>query len=199
MLRVGLTGGIASGKSEAARQFAALGVPVLDADVIGRELVAPGAPLLDAILASFGDELRLPDGSLDRASLGKRVFANPAERHRLEALTHPAIRDEMLTRAAKLDAPYVILMVPLLVETNMAGLVDRVLVIDVPEQLQQQRIMHRDGHDAARVAQILAAQADRATRLAAADDVIVNDQGLPELRQAVCEWHQRYLALAADR
>lgn len=196
MLRIGLTGGIASGKSEAARHFASLGVPVIDADTISRELVTPGQPLLDAILSHFGDELLLPDGQLDRAMLGQRIFADPDERRRLEALTHPAIRHEMLHQLTQLNAPYVILMVPLLVETGMNEQVDRVLLIDTPLATQQQRIRQRDGHDAARITQILAAQADRATRLAAADDVIINDRGLQELHQAVEKWHKHYTSIA---
>lgn len=197
MLRVGLTGGIASGKSEAARQFAALDVPVLDADAIARDLVAPGSPLLAEILAAFGEQLRLPDGSLDRAALGARVFRDPAQRRRLEALTHPAIQAEMHARLAKLEAPYVILMIPLLVEAGLTNQVDRILVIDVPEPLQRARIARRDGHDPERIAQILAAQVDRRSRLAVADDVIVNDGDLDDLARAVKQQHRRYLAMAA--
>lgn len=196
MLRVGLTGGIGSGKSEAARQFAALGVPVLDADAIARDLVTPGSPLLAEILATFGEHLRLPDGSLDRAALGALVFGHPAQRRRLEALTHPAINAEMQARLAMLQSPYVVLMVPLLVEAGLTDQVDRVLVIDVPESLQRARIAQRDGHDAQHIAQILAAQTARSTRLAAADDVIVNDGDLDDLARAVERQHHRYLALA---
>lgn len=197
MLRIGLTGGIASGKSEAARRFAELGVPVLDADAIAHELVAPGQPLLDAVLGAFGPSVRLPDGSLDRAALGRLVFADPAERRRLEAITHPAIRAELAARTARLDAPYVVLMIPLLVETGMTGEVDRVLVIDAPEAEQRRRITARDRHDAAHIARILSAQATRQDRLAAADDVIVNDGEVADLHRAVDALHQRYLALAA--
>jgi len=199
MLVIGLTGGIASGKSEAAACFAALGVPVLDADLIARDLVAPGQPLLAEILARFGTDLRRPDGSLDRAALGRRVFADPAARRQLEQLLHPAVRAEMQHRLTMLEVPYAILMVPLLVEAGMTDLVDRVLVIDVPEALQQQRCQRRDGHDTAQVARIIAAQADRATRLAAADDVIVNDADLEALRDAITRQHQHYLALAGSR
>jgi dephospho-CoA kinase len=198
LLVIGLTGGIASGKSEAAARFVALGVPVLDADRIARELVAPGQPLLAEIYTTFGTDLRLPDGSLDRAALGRRVFADPGERRRLEALLHPKIRDEMVRRLAQLDAPYAILVAPLLVESGMTDMVDRVLVIDVPESLQRTRSQQRDGHDAQHVERILAAQADRQTRLELADDVIVNTGDLGELESAIRQLHQRYLALASQ-
>lgn len=199
MLRIGLTGGIASGKSEAARRFAALGVPVIDADAIAHELVAPDQPLLDEVVAAFGESLRLPDGGLDRAALGHLVFADPAARKRLEGILHPAIRAQMQARARALDVPYVVLMIPLLVETGGADQVDRVLVVDAPVADQRARLAARDGHDPARIDAILAAQADRATRLAAADDVIVNDGSVAALHEAVDALHRRYLALAAAR
>jgi dephospho-CoA kinase len=199
MLLIGLTGGIASGKSEAAARFAALGVPVLDADQIARELVAPGQPLLAEIFATFGDDLRLPDGSLDRAALGRRVFAQPAERQHLEHLLHPKIRAEMLHRANEFDTPYVILMAPVLIESGMTDVVDRILVIDAPESLQRARSCQRDKHEPAYVEQIMAAQVDRQTRLAAADDVILNTGDLGELDGAVAQLHQRYLKLSAHR
>lgn len=192
MLLIGLTGGIASGKSAAAACFEALGAPVIDADQIGRELVVPGSPLLEALVSVFGAHVLLPDGSLDRAALGTQIFGDAEQRHRLEALMHPAIRAEMLARAQQLDAPYVVLVVPLLVEAGMVDLVDRVLVIDVPETLQRQRITQRDGHGAERIDQVLAAQTDRATRLAAADDVIVNDGDVDDLCAAVARLHRQY-------
>lgn len=198
MLVVGLTGGIASGKSEAARHFARLGTAVIDADQIARELVEPGQPALAEIVTAFGENLLLSDGSLDRAALGDRVFADPAARRRLEALLHPRIRTEMQHRLAATQAPYAILVIPLLVETGMTDLVDRVLVIDAPESLQRARLHARDKHDAQRIEQILAAQTDRNTRLAAADDVIRNDQDLEQLHLAVEALHQQYLALAAN-
>jgi dephospho-CoA kinase len=196
MLVIGLTGGIASGKTEAARHFARLGAGVVDADQVGHELVAPGGPALKEIIAAFGKDLLLADGSLDRAALGRKVFADPAARQRLEALLHPRIRDEMLRRLAELHTPYAILAAPLLVETGMTELVDRVLVIDAPEELQRARSRARDGHDAQRIEQVLAAQCDRATRLAAADDVICNDRDLAHLHRAVEALHRRYLELA---
>ncbi len=198
MLRVGLTGGIASGKSAAAAVFAALGVPVIDSDVIAREVVAPGSPGLAALVARFGAGVLLPDGSLDRRALRDQVFADPAARRDLEALTHPPIRQRMAELAATAGGPYQIHAIPLLVEggARRPG-IDRVLVIDCPEEVQVARVMARDRVDEAGARAVLAAQASRAQRLAAADDVIVNDQGLDALGEAVTALHQRYLGLAA--
>ncbi len=196
MLRVGLTGGIASGKSAAARVFAEQGVPVVDADAIARELVEPGTPLLDRIIAAFGPDYRMPDGSLDRQALGRLVFAEPVQRQRLEQLTHPAIRQAMLSRLAHTDGPYAVLMVPLLIETGMTDLVDRVLVVDLPVELQRQRLAKRDQPSAERITQMLAAQVSRAERLARADDVIDNSGDLAQLERQVRAWHQKYLTLA---
>ena len=198
MLRVGLTGGIASGKSAAAAVFAALGVPILDSDLIAREVVAPGSPGLAAIRARFGESVLQADGQLDRRALRALVFADPAARRDLEAITHPRIRQRMTELAATAGGPYQVHAIPLLVEggARRAGL-DRVLVIDCPEEVQVARVMARDGVDEAGARAVLAAQASRAQRLAAADDVIVNDQGLEALRGAVTALHQRYLALAA--
>lgn len=196
MLIIGLTGGLASGKSAAARRFAALGVPVLDADRIARDLVAPGEPLLQEVFRLFGDDLRQPDGSLDRAALGRRVFSDPRQRQRLEALLHPAVRARLEQQLAQLRAPYAMVMAPLLIEAGMTDLVDRVLVIDAPETLQRERAQRRDGHDAEHLARILGAQADRRTRLAVADDVIVNDSDLDALHSAVDRLHRHYLSIA---
>lgn len=198
MLRIGLTGGIASGKSAAAAAFAALGVTVIDADHIARELVTPGSPILEDVLAAFGERYRQADGHLDRKALGSRVFADADARRRLEAITHPAIRTELMTRAQDAAGPYVIVMVPLLVETGMIDLVDRVLVVDVSTEVQKQRLAARDGFDAQRIDQILAAQANRQDRLAAADDVIDNNGDLAHLKEQVLARHEAYLALAAE-
>lgn len=198
MLRVGLTGGIASGKSAAARSFAELGVVVIDADAIAHELVAPGSPLLTRIIDAFGSQYRLADGGLDREALGKRVFSDPEQRYRLEQLTHPAIRAEMLARVTTAEpAAYVVLMVPLLIETGMTDLVDRVLVVDTDEQRQRERLATRDNLPAERIDQILAAQASREQRLAQADDVIDNTGDLGMLRKQVTACHRNYLAMAA--
>lgn len=178
--------------------FAGLGVPVIDSDVIAREVVAPGSPGLAAIRARFGDSALLPDGQLDRRALRAQVFADPSARRDLEAITHPRIRQRMAELAASAGGPYQIHAIPLLVEggTRRPG-IDRVLVIDCPEEVQVARVMARDGVDEAAARAVLAAQASRAQRLAAADDVIVNDRGLEALREAVTALHQRYLGLAA--
>jgi dephospho-CoA kinase len=198
MLRIGLTGGIASGKSAAAAVFAGLGVPVIDSDVIAREVVAPGSPGLAAIRARFGDGVLQADGQLDRRALRAQVFADPAARRDLEALTHPLIRQKMAALSAAAGGPYQIHAIPLLVEGGVKRPgIDRVLVIDCPEALQIQRVMARDRVDEAGARAVLAAQATRAQRLAAADDVIVNDRGLDALQDAVTALHRRYLELAA--
>ncbi|MFN2339475.1 MAG: dephospho-CoA kinase [Gammaproteobacteria bacterium] len=195
-LIIGLTGGIGSGKSTAAARFAERGVPVIDTDVIARELVAPGQPALEAIVAHFGTDLLDGEGCLRRERLRERVFANPAARQKLEALLHPRIRAESLRRIAALQTPYCIWVIPLLVESGARRDVDRVLLIECPEALQRQRVQNR-GLDPATLDGILAAQASREQRRAMADDTIVND-GTPEaLRQAVDECHAGYLDLAA--
>lgn len=197
--RVGLTGGIASGKSAVAALFAALGVPVIDTDEIARAVVAPGEPLLDHIVGRFGPEVLAADGSLDRRRLRDIVFADPAARAALERLTHPAIREEVDRRSAAAGGPYQIIAIPLLVETNARAGLDRVLVVDCSEELQLRRVQARDGSTRAQAEAILAAQATRARRLAAADDVISNEGELSALRDAVEQLHARYLGLAATR
>src|SRR5690606_24299131 len=173
MLIIGLTGGIGSGKSAVAERFAARGVPVLDADLIAREVVEPGTPGLAQVVEVFGPEVLDPQGRLDRARLGRRVFGAPERRRRLEASLHPLIYAEMRERVRRLAAPYCILVIPLLIETGQTDLVDRVLVVDAPPELQYQRVAARDGRSPAEIEAILRAQASRETRLAAADDVIV--------------------------
>ncbi len=200
MFRVGLTGGIASGKSTVANLFAALGVPVIDADVIARDVVAPGSALLGKICAEFGEEVLAPDGSLDRKALRARVFGESAEataaRRRLEALIHPAIRAEMDARSASAGGPYQILAIPLLVEGGARGRVDRVLVVDADEATQIRRLQARDGSTLSEARAILAAQTDRARRRAAADDIIKNDGDLVALAAQVEALHASYLDAA---
>lgn len=196
MLIVGLTGGIASGKSTAAALFAERGVPVIDTDRIARELVEPGTPALARIVAEFGPAILTPAGHLDRRALGRKVFQDPGSRRRLEAILHPPIRRETGKRLAVLDAPYVIVVIPLLVESAQGDLVQRVLVVDAPESLQRTRAGARDGRSREQVDAIMSAQIDRATRLAAADDILVNDLDLPKLERQVEALHQRYLHLA---
>ena len=196
MLRVGLTGGAGSGKSETAAHFAALGVPVLDADAVARRLSAPGQPAAAEILAAFGEAVRAPGGGLDRARLRRLIFADAGARARLEAILHPRIRKALEEALARLTAPYVLLVVPLLVEKGWTDRVDRVLVVDCPESLQIRRLMARDGLDEAQARAMLAAQASREVRLAAAHDVIHNEGDLQALRAQVEALHRRYLELA---
>lgn len=191
---VGLTGGIGSGKSRAADLFSALGACVVDTDVVAHELAAPGGAALPAITARFGADALDARGALDRAGMRKRVFADPAERRALEAILHPLIRAESQRRVAAASAPYVVLVVPLLIETpGYRGRVQRVLVVDCPEELQIERAGARSGLSSDEVRRIIAAQAPRAERLAAADDVIDNS-GTPEALEAqVGGLHRRYL------
>ena len=198
MLRVGLTGGIGCGKSTAAHFFADTGVPVIDADVIAREIVAPGRPMLRKLAESFGEDLLHPDGTIDRARLRQQVFTDPLKREKLESLLHPEIRDEMVRRADAIEKPYALLVIPLLVEKGWQGLVDRVLVIDCPTSLQIERTIARDDTDEIQARAILASQVSREERLAAADDVLANDGTLDKLRQQVQDLHRFYLRLAAD-
>ncbi len=198
MFVIGLTGGIGSGKSAVADRFAALGVPVIDTDVIARRLTERGGEALDAIRAAFGESVMQPDGSLDRAALRRRVFADADARRRLEAILHPRIRRAVGQALAALETPYAIVVIPLLVETQgYRDVLDRVLVIDCPEALQVERVMARNGLSRAEVEAILAAQATRAERLAVADDVLPNTAAPDALGAAVDALHARYLALAA--
>ena len=195
--RVGLTGGIASGKSTVAQLFAALGVPVVDSDEIAREIVAPGQPLLTQIAHSLGTDALAPDGSLDRRRLRDKVFSDPGARAQLEALTHPAILAELERHADRTRGPYVLLAIPLLIEKNLAGIVDRVLVVDCDESLQIRRLQARDGATLEQARAILNAQAPRSARLQAANDVILNTVSLHALRDQVAALHPRYLQLAS--
>ncbi len=199
MLTVGLTGGIGSGKTAVSDAFARLGTPVIDTDLLARAVVEPGQPALDEIVVEFGPTVLGSDGGLDRAALRRAVFAEPARRRRLETILHPRIRQAMndrLRTLAAAGADYVIVVVPLLVETGMHALVDRVLVVDVPETEQVRRVMARDGVDETQARRVLAAQADRDQRLAAADEVIHNTGSLADLTARVAELHQRYQHLA---
>jgi dephospho-CoA kinase len=197
-LRIGLTGGIASGKSTVGGLFAALGVPVIDADQIARDVVAPGTALLGRLVEHFGEAVLAPTGELDRRALRERVFAQPAERVALEALTHPAIMAELRRRADAAGGSYQILALPLLVEHNLKSSVDRVLLVDCPEDLQLRRVQIRDGVTLAQARAVLDAQASRAARLAVADDVIVNDGKLDRVRDQVESLHTRYGTLARE-
>jgi dephospho-CoA kinase len=195
--RVALTGGIASGKSTVADLFAAFGVPVIDTDVIAREVVEPGQPALAAVVAAFGPGVLGSDGRLDRRRLRERIFTDADARLRLNAILHPAIRAEMERQSRAAGGAYQILVIPLLADGGRRDHVDRVLLVDVPEALQLERLMWRDGVSREQAQASLDAQATRAQRLAIADDVLRNSGQPDELRATVAELHDRYRALAA--
>lgn len=200
MYVVAVTGGIGSGKTTIANQFAALGIDVVDADVIARDVVEPGAPALAAIATYFGPDVIAPDGQLDRRSLRERVFSDPNAKAWLNALLHPLIRQEMLRQCAAARSPYCLLVVPLLVENKLAGLANRVLVIDVDEATQIERTCRRDGVSAEQARAIIAAQASRSERLAAADDVIDNHNGSQmAIKTRILALHETYLAFASQQ
>jgi dephospho-CoA kinase len=198
-LRIGLTGGIASGKSTVGALFAALGVPVIDTDQIARDVVVPGSPLLERVIAHFGEGMLTADGALNRHALRDQVFADPSQRASLEAMMHPVIMAELQRRAAAAGGTYQILSIPLLVERNLGASVDRVLLVDCEEQLQLRRVQVRDGVTLAQARAILTAQASRAARQAVADDVIVNDGDLARVRDRVETLHALYGTLARER
>ncbi|WP_303747218.1 dephospho-CoA kinase [Stenotrophomonas pigmentata] len=196
---VGLTGGIASGKSEVSRRFEALGIAVADADIAAREVVAVGSPGLAAIAELFGAEVLQADGGLDRAWLRQRVFANPDERRALEAITHPAIRARVREVCEAAESPYAIAAIPLLTEVGGRASypwLQRILVVDAPEEVQLARLLSRDNIDAALAERMIQAQASRSQRLALADDVIVNDRHPDALQACIEALDLRYRELA---
>ncbi|MCC4620545.1 dephospho-CoA kinase [Xanthomonas cassavae CFBP 4642] len=195
---VGLTGGIASGKSALAAEFEKLGVPVIDADVVARQVVAPG-PILDAITKRFGQGILLPDGTLDRQALRQVVFADPVQRKALEAITHSAIRAELRRAAMAARGPYTIVAIPLLAEAGGRATypwLDHILVVDVPVALQHERLMQRDRATAELADRMITAQATREQRLAIADDVVCNHGVLEQLSQAARRLDADYRARA---
>jgi len=192
---VGLTGGIGSGKSTVVRLFGELGVHWVDADDVARQVVEPGTPALTAIAEHFGQDILTQEGTLDRARLRQIVFAKPEQRQWLEALLHPLIREELVRQLepADYDLPYVLLVSPLLLETDQHELVDRILVIDVPVDLQISRTMERDNNSREQVERIIAAQIPREQRLARADEVIDNSRPIGEVEHQVLELHNRFV------
>jgi len=195
---VGLTGGIGSGKSAAATLFEELGAAVVDTDAIAHELTAPGGTAIAPIRAAFGDEVVAPNGALDRAAMRRKVFTDAQAKGRLEAILHPMIRAEADRRSAAVRAPYVVLVVPLLVESGgYRSRVQRVTVVDCPEEVQVARVMSRSGLSAEEARAIMAAQVSREARLAVADDVIDNGGELAALRPQIEALHRRYLEMAA--
>lgn len=193
---IGLTGGIGSGKTAVSDRFAALGIKVVDADVCARVVVEPGKPALALIAEHFGHDVLDSNGALDRARLRQIVFADDNERKWLESLLHPLIFEEMWNQLQSATSPYAILVSPLLIEGGQTAICQRVLVVDVPEDIQLARTMARDANSAEQVKAIMAAQTSRMARLEKADDVIVNDSDLASLQLAVDELHQHYLRLA---
>ena len=194
--RIGLTGGIASGKSTVADMFAELGAVVIDTDVIAREVVQPGAPALDEIRQRFGDSLVDEAGKLDRTAMRKLVFGDDEARHDLEAILHPRIGAEVRRQADTAGGCYQMIVVPLLVGSPLLQFVDRVLVVDCDEETQVDRLLARDTETIEQARRILAAQASRNQRLAIADDTIANDKGLDKTARQVKALHQQYLTLA---
>ena len=196
MLRVGLTGGIGSGKSTIASLFVMRGVPVIDTDEIARSLTEPGQECYDEIVRIFGDAILDGNRRIDRDRLRERVFDNADERHRLEAILHPRIRVIVLDKLTALEAPYVIVVVPLLIESGFTDLVDRVLVVDTMENVQIQRTAARSGLTEPEIRKIMSAQASRAQRLQLANDVIENNGDRKQLEAEVERMHRWYLSLA---
>jgi dephospho-CoA kinase len=196
MLIIGLTGGIGSGKSTVANLFADLDVPIIDMDQIARQIVEPGQPALLQITQTFGNELIDAEGKLKRQQLSQIIFDSEEKRHQLEAILHPIIREETERQLAELEAPYCIVVIPLLLESNQRSLVNRILVVDAPEDIQIARTMQRDGISAKQAEKILASQVDRQSRLNAADDIINNSGELGALRHQVNKLDQTYRLLA---
>ena len=199
-LRIGLTGGIGSGKSALAAMLQQAGAAVIDADAIAHELTAPGGEAIGSLRAAFGEGVIDARGALDRSRMRELAFADPAQRARLEAILHPLIGERLRALAQSLPGPYVVLVVPLLVESlaRWRERVDRIVVVDCPPELQLARVMRRSGLEAAQVRSILRAQATREQRLAAADEVIDNSSDLETLRARALELHRRMLRLAGE-
>jgi dephospho-CoA kinase len=195
MLKIGLTGGIGCGKTTVSNLFAAYGIPVLDADIIARELTAPGQPALAAMVREFGEHI-LENGHLNRKKLRDLIFQAPNCKQRLEEILHPLIYEAMNERMKKLQAPYCILVIPLLIETGRQTMVDRILVVDCPPEIQQRRVKRRDGLSDEVFDRIAGAQAPRAQKLAQASDIIENRESTIHLKEQVEMLHAAYLALA---
>ncbi len=197
---IGLTGGIGSGKSMVADLFAQLGASVIDTDAIAHSLTTPGGVAIPALREAFGDAYLTPEGALNRAAMRELVFSDVSARHQLESILHPLIGQQSMLAAQAAVGDYLIFVVPLLVESGRwQERVDRVLVVDCPESLQVERVMRRNSLSAIQVQAIMASQAGRSERLAAADDVIVNDKDKNSIKEAVERLHQTYLALAAKK
>lgn len=195
---VALTGGIASGKTAVSDRFAALGVPVIDTDVIAHQVVEPGQPALQEIVAVFGDGMLVSDGTLNRRRMRETIFSDPVAKRLLEGILHPAIRSEVQQRIAAVDSEYCVVVIPLFTESGAYDWVDRVLVVDTDEQTQIERVMQRDGVDRQQAEAALASQTSRRARLALADDVIENNGGIAGLDAEVLRLHLLYRKLAGS-
>ena len=198
MLVIGLTGGIGSGKSTVTQLFEKRNVPVIDTDIIARQLVKSGQPALKEIVKIFGKNIIQGDGQLDRRALAKITFKNEHARKKLENILHPEIQKAMLAQISKLSAPYVIAVIPLLLEAKQTALVDHTLVVDCPEETQIKRVKQRDNRDEQQIKEIIASQVSRQIRLAAADDVIENEADISELDAKIEELHQKFLLMSQD-
>jgi len=198
-LRIGLTGGIASGKSTVATRFNELGVPVIDADEAARVVVEPGKPALAKVIKRFGAGVVAKNGELDRRALRELIFRDPESRRDLESILHPPIREHMEQSAEAAVGAYIVLAIPLLVEGRSQARVDRILVVDVDEAVQLQRLMTRDRCSLQQAKAIVATQASRSARLAAADDVLTNAGTVTDLRKEIDALHARYLRIAAEK
>ena len=197
MLRIGLTGGIASGKTTVADLFAGFGATVIDTDRIARDVVKPGQPALAALTRALGRDILRRDGNLDRERLRERIFSEPATRATVEGILHPVIISELVREAESAPGPYQVLVIPLLVEGGRSRQMDRVLVVDCPEKQQIERLMRRDGETRENAARALAAQASRARRLAIADDIVENGGNPEDLVERVAALDREYRRLAA--
>ena len=193
-----LTGGIASGKTAASNYFAQLGVPVVDTDVIAHQIVEPGQPALNRIRLQFGEGFVTSEGRLDRRKMRDAIFSDPELKSRLENILHPAIAAEAMRQITRLDTPWCVLVIPLLVETDLFPWIDRVLVVDADESAQIERVMERDEISMEQAKSILRAQSNRQERLALADDIIRNDGSLEQLQSAVDQLYDQYTIMAVN-
>ena len=198
MLTIGLTGGIGSGKSTVAKFFAELGIEIIDTDLLAREVVAPGTEGLKEIVAHFGKSVLTAEQTLDRKKIRDLIFQDPLQRKWLEELLHPLIRQKVKERVTQAQSAYCIVAIPLLVESKPNPVIQRVLVVDSPEEQQVVRAHARDNLPLTQIAAIMKTQATRQARLAKADDVIINDKDLAHLKQQVLQLHQKYLTLVAN-
>ncbi|MGJ0483464.1 MAG: dephospho-CoA kinase [Methylomicrobium sp.] len=196
MLKVGLTGGIGCGKSTVSDLFAGLGVPVLDADQVARELTEKHQPALEQIRKAFGEQVLNPDGSLNRLQLKKLIFADAQQKQKLEAILHPLILADLTAKIGQLDAPYCILSIPLLFEAKLEPIIDRILVVDCPVELQIERVSKRDKLDSKIIRSIIDSQVSREYRRKYADDLLDNSQTDNPLAEQVKKLHNLYLSLS---